>query len=96
MGRPRLRPTTVLGPWPGGGGLEHQVDRPRDEELEAMAALVAARSAPRRSLTRVADEAGPKPVRRTDPLRFCPGVTPSSREVVTRSRPGRTPRTTGT
>jgi len=38
------RPTTVLGPWPGRPGLERQVDRPRHEELEAMAALVAARS----------------------------------------------------
>jgi para-nitrobenzyl esterase len=38
-----LRPTKVFGPWPGDGGLEHLADRPRDEELEAMAALVAAR-----------------------------------------------------
>ena len=37
------RPTRVLGPWPGSGAMEHQVGRPRDEELEAMAALVAAR-----------------------------------------------------
>ncbi len=40
----RSRPTTVLGPWPGSDGLEHQVERPRDEELEAVAALVAARA----------------------------------------------------
>jgi para-nitrobenzyl esterase len=40
-----LRPTKVFGPWPGDGGLEHLADRPRDEELEAMAALVAARVA---------------------------------------------------
>ena len=39
------RPTTVLGPWPGEGGLEHRVDRPRDEELEAMAATVVPRVA---------------------------------------------------
>jgi para-nitrobenzyl esterase len=39
------RPTMVLGPWPGDGGLEHQVDRPRDEELEAMATVVAPRIA---------------------------------------------------
>jgi para-nitrobenzyl esterase len=37
------RPTTVLGPWPGSEGLEHRVNRPRDEELEAMATLVSAR-----------------------------------------------------
>ena len=41
---PERRPTTVLGPWPGRSGLEHRVDRPRDEELEAVAALVAARA----------------------------------------------------
>ena len=40
------RPTRVLGPWPGQGGLDNQVGRPRDDELEAMAALVAARTAP--------------------------------------------------
>ncbi len=40
----QLRPTTILGPWPGADGLEHRVTRPRDEELEAMAALVAARA----------------------------------------------------
>jgi para-nitrobenzyl esterase len=40
---PGSRPTTVLGPWPGQEGLEHRVDRPRDDELEAMATLVAAR-----------------------------------------------------
>ncbi len=38
------RPTRVLGPWPGSGAMEHQVGRPRDLELEAMAALVAART----------------------------------------------------
>jgi len=31
------RPTTVLGPWPGGEGLSHKADRPRNEELEAVA-----------------------------------------------------------
>jgi para-nitrobenzyl esterase len=30
------RPTTVLGPWADDGGLRHQVDRPRNEELEAV------------------------------------------------------------
>lgn len=34
------RPTTVLGPWPGGEGLGHQVDQPRNEELEAVARAV--------------------------------------------------------
>ena len=38
---PAKRPTTVLGPWPGGDGFIHQVARPRDEELEATARLVA-------------------------------------------------------
>jgi para-nitrobenzyl esterase len=38
---PDRRPTTVLGPWPGEGGLEHRVERPRDQELEALAAVVA-------------------------------------------------------
>jgi para-nitrobenzyl esterase len=33
------RPTKVFGPWPGNDGMEHQVDRPRDEELEAMGAI---------------------------------------------------------
>jgi para-nitrobenzyl esterase len=37
------RPTTVLGPWPGSEGLVHQVDRPRDDELNAVAAAVPAR-----------------------------------------------------
>ena len=41
----RTRPTRVLGPWPGTGGLDSQVGRPRDDELEAMAALVTARTA---------------------------------------------------
>ncbi len=36
---PDLRPTRVLGPWPASQGLEHQVDRPRDEELVAVAAV---------------------------------------------------------
>ena len=31
------RPTTVLGPWPHDEGLRHAVDRPLDEELEALA-----------------------------------------------------------
>jgi para-nitrobenzyl esterase len=39
------RPITVLGPWPGDRGLEHRVDRPRNEELEAMAAAVVPRVA---------------------------------------------------
>ncbi len=38
---PDRRPTTVLGPWPGGAGLVHRVERPRDEELEAVAAVLA-------------------------------------------------------
>jgi para-nitrobenzyl esterase len=38
------RPVRVLGPWPGRDGLEHRVDRPRDEELEAVAAVVPGRS----------------------------------------------------
>jgi para-nitrobenzyl esterase len=42
---PSSRPTTVLGPWPGQQGLNHHVDRPRDEELEAMARVVAPRIA---------------------------------------------------
>ncbi len=37
---PETHPTRVLGPWPGDEGLEHQIDRPRDEELQAMAALL--------------------------------------------------------
>jgi para-nitrobenzyl esterase len=37
---PGLRPTRVLGPWPGTEGLEHQVDGPRPEELEAVAAVM--------------------------------------------------------
>jgi para-nitrobenzyl esterase len=37
---PGLRPTRVLGPWPGSEGLEHQVDGPRPEELDAVAAVM--------------------------------------------------------
>ncbi|HEX3980362.1 MAG TPA: carboxylesterase family protein [Acidimicrobiales bacterium] len=37
---PDSRPTTVLGPWPGTLGLEHQIDGPRPEELEALSRLV--------------------------------------------------------
>jgi para-nitrobenzyl esterase len=37
---PDSRPTTVLGPWPGSLGLEHQIDGPRPEELEALSRLV--------------------------------------------------------
>ncbi|MGD0882647.1 MAG: carboxylesterase family protein [Acidimicrobiales bacterium] len=40
---PGSRPTTVLGPWPGGGGLVHRVDGPRDTELEAVGAVVGPR-----------------------------------------------------
>ena len=36
------RPTTVLGPWPGSEGLVHQVGRPRDHELNAVAAAAPA------------------------------------------------------
>jgi len=39
---PGLRPTEVLGPWPGRTGLVHRVDGPRSEELAAVAALVPA------------------------------------------------------
>ncbi len=39
------RPTAVLGPWPGSDGLAHLVHRPRDEELEAVGAVVAPRVA---------------------------------------------------
>jgi len=35
---PARRPTTVLGPCPGRHGLWNQVERPRDEELDAVAA----------------------------------------------------------
>jgi para-nitrobenzyl esterase len=38
---PEIRPTKIFGRWPGDEGLERQVGRPRDAELEAMAALVA-------------------------------------------------------
>jgi para-nitrobenzyl esterase len=34
------RPTRVYGPWPGAGGFVHEVTRPRDVELEAVAAMV--------------------------------------------------------
>ncbi|MGO8872487.1 MAG: carboxylesterase/lipase family protein [Acidimicrobiales bacterium] len=37
------RPVRVLGPWPGRDGIEHRVDRPRDEELEAVASVVTTR-----------------------------------------------------
>jgi para-nitrobenzyl esterase len=40
---PDSRPTTVLGPWPGTDGLVHQIDRPRPEELDALARLVPVR-----------------------------------------------------
>ncbi|MGD0313650.1 MAG: carboxylesterase family protein [Acidimicrobiales bacterium] len=40
---PDTRPTMVFGPWPGEEGLEHLVDRPRPEELEALTRLVPAR-----------------------------------------------------
>jgi para-nitrobenzyl esterase len=42
---PGRRPTTVLGPWPGHEGHVHRVEGPRDEELEAMARVVAPRIA---------------------------------------------------
>ncbi len=32
-----VRPTRVFGPWPGDDRLERELDRPRDEELEAVA-----------------------------------------------------------
>jgi len=35
------RPTRVFGPWPGDDGVERAVDRPRDDELEAVAGAVA-------------------------------------------------------
>jgi para-nitrobenzyl esterase len=34
---PGRRPTAVFGPWPGEPGMEHQVDGPRNDELEAVA-----------------------------------------------------------
>jgi para-nitrobenzyl esterase len=37
---PVRRPTTVLGPWPGAGGLVHQVDSPRNRELDAVSSVV--------------------------------------------------------
>ena len=37
---PELRPTAVLGPWPGRPGHQHRVDRPRSEELEAVASIM--------------------------------------------------------
>ncbi len=33
------RPTTVFGPWPNEAGMEHRVDAPRNEELEAVAKM---------------------------------------------------------
>ena len=39
---PARRPTTVLGPCPGRNGLSNQVERPRNEELDAVAAAAAA------------------------------------------------------
>jgi para-nitrobenzyl esterase len=36
------RPTTVLGPWPDRQGPVHQIDRPRDDELRAVADVVPA------------------------------------------------------
>jgi para-nitrobenzyl esterase len=42
---PITRPTTVLGPWPGSDGPVHAVSGPRDEELVAMAGVVAPRIA---------------------------------------------------
>jgi para-nitrobenzyl esterase len=39
------RPTTVLGPWPGSDGLRNTVERPRDEELEIIGAVVGPRIA---------------------------------------------------
>jgi para-nitrobenzyl esterase len=47
------RPTMVFGPWPGDGGVQRQVDAPRDAELEA----VAAASGPG-SVSRAADASG--------------------------------------
>ena len=38
-----IRPTVVLGPWAGSDGLATVVHRPRDEELEALGAVVAPR-----------------------------------------------------
>ncbi len=37
---PGRRPTEVLGPWPDRSGLRHHVERPRDEELEAVLAIL--------------------------------------------------------
>jgi para-nitrobenzyl esterase len=42
---PGLRPTEILGPWPGRTGLLHRVDGPRSEELAAVAAVVPRREA---------------------------------------------------
>jgi para-nitrobenzyl esterase len=39
------RPTTVLGPWPQSAGLRHDVDRPRNEELEVLGQVVPDRTA---------------------------------------------------
>ena len=37
---PELRPTEILGPWPGRPGHQQRVDRPRTEELEAVASVM--------------------------------------------------------
>jgi carboxylesterase type B len=42
---PARRPTTVLGPCPGRDGLWNQVERPRNEELDAVAAAASATAA---------------------------------------------------
>jgi para-nitrobenzyl esterase len=43
---PDVRPTQILGPWPGRQGWLHRVDGPRPEELEAVAAAVGPAVAP--------------------------------------------------
>ncbi len=37
---PDRQPTEILGPWPGLQGNLHQVDRPRDEEFEAVSSVM--------------------------------------------------------
>ena len=37
---PVRRPSTVLGPWPGAGGVVHRVDDPRGAELDVVAGAV--------------------------------------------------------
>ncbi len=37
---PGLRPTAILGPWPGRSGHQHRVDGPRSEEWEAVASVI--------------------------------------------------------